>query len=376
MSMDHEKNIFIKYLDGNASPDEKRQLHAYLKNTKDARENLLPAYRQWVDGHSRSFDPYPTLDRVLKKVSGRRRFSFPAIAMAMAAAALAVLLLIPTFTKHQNPAATTAETELYTWPESDESAVLLADGQVIKSEALEMQVSCTPGGIRIDGKDYTSAASSKSSCMIVVSYGRRARIQFADGSLVRMNSHSRLVFPCSFGKERNVRMTGEALFDVSRDEERPFTVEMDAIKVRVLGTRFLVSDFDGLSKRVALVSGSVNVSLGESRSQSVTLVPNQMYTLDDNGKVNVEDVPDWRGLLDWADGVYRADGTSMKDLLGYLSRYYGETVECDAAVADISCTGTLYLRATLSDMLSELSGIFPINGRKQNGVWSVSRISE
>lgn len=374
--MDHEKSIFIKYLDGKADPDEKRQLVAYLKSNASAREELKAAYRQWADEQGRLFDPYPSLDRVLQKVSGRRRFSLPVFAMAIAAAALTAILIVPAFLKQQKPAAVTAETELYTWPESDDPMVLLPDGRTIRSEAIEMQVSCTRGGIRVDGRDYSSTASPKSSCMISIPYGHRACVQFADGSLVRMNSHSRMVFPCSFGKERNVRMTGEALFDVSHDEGRPFTVELDAIKVRVLGTRFLVSDYEGQTNRVALVSGSVNVSRGNSRSQSVTLVPNQMYTLDDNGKVNVEDVPDWRGLLDWADGVYRADGTSMKDLLAYLSRYYGEKVECDKAVADIPCTGTLYLRSTLSDMLSELSVIFPINGRKQNGVWSVSRISE
>lgn len=370
--MDHEISIFIKYLDGKADPDEKRQLVAYLKSNASAREELKAAYRQWADEQGRLFDPYPSLDRVLQKVSGRRRFSLPAFAMAIAAAALAAILIVPAFIKHQKPAAVTAETELYTWPESDEPTVLLPDGRTIRSEAIEMQVSCTRGGIRVDGRDYSSSASPKSSCMISIPYGHRACIQFADGSFVRMNSHSRMVFPCSFGKERNVRMTGEALFDVSHDEGRPFTVELDAIKVRVLGTRFLVSDYAGQTNRVALVSGSVNVSRGNSSSQSVTLVPNQMYTLDDNGKVNVEDVPDWRGLLDWADGVYRADGTSMKDILSYLSRYYGEKVECDSRVAGIACTGTLNLRSTLSDMLSELSGIFPIESRKQDGVWHVS----
>ena len=374
--MDHEESIFIKYLDGKASLDEKRQLLAYLKNAEEAKEKLRPAYREWADMQGRSFDPYPSLDQVLQKASNRRHYTFPAFAMAAAAAALLAVLLIPTFIKHQNTAPSSVETELYTWPESEMPVVLLSDGHIVQSDAIEMQVYCTSAGIRIDGRDYSYPSSPNLPCMISVPYGHRARIQFADGSLVRMNAHSRLVFPGCFGKERNVRMTGEALFDVSRDEGRPFTVEVDAMKVRVLGTKFLISDYAGQTNRVALVSGSVNVSLGDSSSQSVTLVPNQMYILDDNGKVNVEDVSDWRGLLDWADGVFRADGTSMKDLLDYLSRYYGEAVECDASVADISCTGTLYLRSTLADMLSELSGIFSIKTHKQNGIWSVSRIGE
>ena len=54
----------------------------------------------------------------------------------------------------------------------------------------------------------------------------------------------------------------------------------------------------------------------------------------------------------------------------------GEKVECDSRVAGIACTGTLNLRSTLSDMLSELSGIFSIKSRRQDGVWYVTLSSE
>ena len=105
--MDHEKSIFIKYLDGKADPDEKRQLVAYLKSNASAREELKAAYRQWTDEQGRLFDPYPSLDRVLQKVSGRRRFSLPVFAMAIAAAALTAILIVPAFLKQQKPAAVT-----------------------------------------------------------------------------------------------------------------------------------------------------------------------------------------------------------------------------------------------------------------------------
>lgn len=368
--MDHEKSLFMKYLDGKAGPDEKKQLLGYFKNNPEARQELQSTYTEWTEKYGKLFDPYPSLDCVLEKVSRKRPFVFPALA-AVAVAIAALFIIIP-LRKSQNSSVPAVETELYTWPESENPMVLLSDGQVINSDAIEMQISCTPRGIRIDGHDYSFANSQKAPCMIAVPYGHRARVQFADGSVVRMNAHSRIVFPVRFGKERAIHMTGEALFDVSRDEGRPFIVNLDDVHIQVLGTRFLVSGYEEEARRVALISGSVNVSLGDSGAQSVTLVPNQMYTLDDNGKINVEDVSDWDGLLDWANGVYKADGTSMKDLLAHLSRYYGEKVECDARVAGISCTGTLYLRNTLSDMLSELSGIFPIKSHKQDRIWFVS----
>lgn len=369
--------MFWEYLDGKAGPDTKRQLLELLKDNEEAREEFRATYKQWAETKGQSFDPWSSLYLVMNKVERGRRRSvlIPVLAAVAAAAAIAAIFIFSPFRKQKATDFPAAIAELYTYPESANPTALLPDGQILHSDAIEMQVSCTSSGIRIDGCDYPTDVSSQAYCMLDVPYGHRASVQFADGSAVKVNSHSRIVFPMSFGKERNVCMTGEALFDVSRDEGRPFVVEFDAVRVQVLGTRFLVSGYEDDPHRVALVSGSVNVSLGETQTQSVTLAPNQMYTLDDNGKINVEDVSDWHSLLDWADGVYRADGTSMKEILSYLGRYYGEAVECDAPVADIACTGTLYLRPTLSDMLSELSIIFPIKSNKHENVWLVSRSS-
>jgi ferric-dicitrate binding protein FerR (iron transport regulator) len=368
--MNHETELFRRYLDGKAGPEEKRLLLDYLKNHEGAREELLPAYTRWADEMGNNFNPYTSLDNVLGRLSRRRSMWVPVLAVA--AAAIAALFIINPFHRNQGASIPNAEAELYTWPESEKPEVLLADGQVVCSESIEMQISCTGSGIRIDGQDYAIPSTSKAQCLVTVPYGHRAFVQFADGSVVHMNSHSRILFPLSFGKERSLRMTGEALFDVSRDEKRPFTVETGNVCVRVLGTRFLVSGNREETHRVALVSGSVNVSVGDSNDQSVTLVPNQMYTLDNNGKINIEDVPDIHGLYDWADGVYRADGTSMQELLAFLSRYYGESIECGPSIAEIACTGTLNLRATVSEMLSDLAMIFPITSHRQNRVWFVS----
>ncbi|MBO4340931.1 MAG: FecR domain-containing protein [Bacteroidales bacterium] len=365
--MSYEKTIFLKYLDGQAGLEEKRRLLGLLKENGEARDELKQVYREWSAG--KSFDPWSSLDYVL---NSRRRVFVRPVWVALAAAAIALFAIVMPLFLHRQNTSPVAKAELYTYPETETPMLLLSDGQVLQSESPEIHVSCTGTGIRIDGKDYVTSVSSQANCMLMVPYGHRAKVQFADGSVVRMNAHSRLFFPAAFGKERVVSMTGEALFDVSRDNGRPFIVELDDVRVQVLGTRFLVSGYENTPHQVALVSGSVNVSVGELQHQSVTLAPSQMYTLDDNGKINVEDIPDWGCMLDWADGIYKANGTSMKELLSYLGRYYGKNVECDALVADIACTGTLHLSPNLPDMLSELSKIFPIKSRMQNGTWLVS----
>ena len=369
--MDHEKTLLRKYLDGQACPDEKRQLLEILRNSPEAKQKLQSTYDNWAGQYSGSFAPYPSLDQVLTRVSRKKPvLFFPALAM-MAAAVVAVFFVVgPRLRQIQSSPSTVSQ--LYAGPDSDLPVVLLPDGSQISSDAVEPQVSFTHSGIMVDGKGYQLSPSARTSCMIAIPYGCRGNVQLADGSIVRMNSHSRMIVPTLFGKERKIYMTGEALFDVSRDESRPFVVACDDVRVRVLGTRFLVSGTEEGMHKVALISGSVNVSHGRSNAQSVTLAPNQMYTVDDNGKLYVGDVTDWHGLLDWFDGVYRADGTSMNALLSDLSRYYGEKVVCDSRLAGITCAGTLFLKPNFRDMLSDMSGFFSIRSRKQGDIWFVT----
>lgn len=368
--MDHEKTLLFKYLDGKASLEEKRQLLDILRNRPEAKQELQEAYSQWTEEKGRAFNPYLSLDEVLKKVYNRHPFMFPALAIA--AVAIAAIVIVNPFTKHTISSSSSAQTELYAWTDSDNPVVMLPDGRKISSQASEMQVFCLPEGFRIDGQDYGANTSHRAQCMISVPYGHRAKVQFADGSVVHMNSHSRIVFPSSFAKERKVQMLGEAFYDIARDESKPFVVDIDNIQIKVLGTRFLVSGNKADERCVALISGSVNVSLRDTGAQSVTLSPSQLCTLDGNGKINVADVEDFGGMLDWTEGVYRARNTSMKELLSYLSQYYGAHIDYSPAVAGLSCTGTLKLKKNLSEMLSDLSRSLPLVSSFEDGIWTVN----
>ncbi|MBN1905976.1 MAG: FecR domain-containing protein, partial [Deltaproteobacteria bacterium] len=74
---------------------------------------------------------------------------------------------------------------------------------------------------------------------VIVPYGRRITVFLADGTQVRLNSGSRLVYPPQFSEnKREVYLEGEGLFNVKNNEDRPFYVQTDKFKVQVLGTTF------------------------------------------------------------------------------------------------------------------------------------------
>ncbi len=78
-----------------------------------------------------------------------------------------------------------------------------------------------------------------------------------DGSSVTLNRHSSLHYDKTF-RSRRVHLAGEAFFSVQRDPSRPFTVEVNAMTVRVLGTSFNVKQTDTQTE-VLVKTGHVEV---------------------------------------------------------------------------------------------------------------------
>lgn len=66
-----------------------------------------------------------------------------------------------------------------------------------------------------------------------------------DGTLVCLNSESELRYPVRFdGEERQVFLRGEGYFEVTKDPDHPFVVEVENARIEVLGTTFNVCSYE------------------------------------------------------------------------------------------------------------------------------------
>lgn len=104
--------------------------------------------------------------------------------------------------------------------------------------------------------------TADSTTVLVTAENSKGRFTLPDGSVVWLNADSRLAYSNRFvdSEKREVRLEGEAFFDVRRDTLRPFEVTMGGLEVRVLGTRFNASHIPDLGiEEVTLLSGSVEV---------------------------------------------------------------------------------------------------------------------
>ncbi len=111
-----------------------------------------------------------------------------------------------------------------------------------------------------------------------------------DGSVVALNSNSKLVYPKHFtGETREVTIEGEAFFDIKSNHEKPFIIHAGNADVKVIGTSFNVSAYpDAETVEVVVASGKVQVisknNSAISTVKEVVLIPGEKGTLLNSGK--------------------------------------------------------------------------------------------
>jgi ferric-dicitrate binding protein FerR (iron transport regulator) len=130
---------------------------------------------------------------------------------------------------------------------------------------------------------------------ISVSYGSKSKIILPDGSLVNLNSGSKIQYGSDFETNRKVFIDGEAYFEVKKDTAHPFYVQTSEITIRVLGTVFNVKSYpEENTIETTLVSGSIEIFEQDNKKadklKKVALLrPNQKAVFFKNKDVGKND---------------------------------------------------------------------------------------
>ncbi|MDD6253479.1 MAG: FecR domain-containing protein [Bacteroidales bacterium] len=150
--------------------------------------------------------------------------------------------------------------------------------------------------------------------------GQRTELTLADGTLVWLNSGSRLDVDEGFNRDvREVNLDGEAYFSVTENAEKPFVVRTKSYSVKVLGTEFNVSSYSNVPEwSVSLVKGKVEIFGGND--VNVILSPN-MKAEEIGGKLVTSEFSDYDALL-WRKGILSFEDASFSDIFSKLETYY------------------------------------------------------
>ena len=139
--------------------------------------------------------------------------------------------------------------------------------------------------------------------------GRKSTIFLKDGSIVYLNAESSIRYPEVFpDSARIVKLQGEAYFDIARDPDKPFIVQVGNLRVSVLGTSFNINayeenEFELKNVNVEMKEGELAALVGPSGSGKTTITNLLLRFYDLNsghikiGGVDIKDM-DYNDLLD------------------------------------------------------------------------------
>lgn len=159
-------------------------------------------------------------------------------------------------------------------------------------------------------------------CVVSTPAATTTLVTLSDGTRVMLNANSTLEYPASFddAEVREVRLKGEAHFEVTKNPHRPFVVKAGEMQTQVLGTIFDVKAYRKDAPKVTLMQGKVKVSNADTE---VEMRPGQTATLQAD-KIVVSKASS--SVSDWLEGDFDMDQVTLAEAMSDIGAWYNKTV--------------------------------------------------
>lgn len=173
-----------------------------------------------------------------------------------------------------------------------------------------------------------------STTTFVTADNSKGRFTLPDNTVVWLNAGSQLTFSRDFdhSERRYVRLEGEAFFDVRKDSLRPFVVELGAMQVKVLGTRFNACNVEAFgSSEVTLLNGSVEI-VSPRLKKPLRLVPDESCIFDARSQQFTVKAVTASNYCNWRRDSIVFENTPLSDILTNLEHRYNVRFQVDPEI--------------------------------------------
>ncbi len=374
MQQEEVQKLVDKYLHNTASVEETEKLFQWYRNemNADSQWNFDP---QEDEENLKSFI-FSKID--LPELAERQAPFYRRYSSLAAAATVLIFLASGLYFYFQNGQTQTAPGPIKVaskqkvkdiQPGGIKAILTLSDGKQIVLDDSQNGVVINQGGIKIHKNskgiiEYTLSKSANEQSLtekreiqtvyntIQTPVGGKFQLNLADGSKVWLNSASSLRFPVFFaGDTREVELKGEAYFEVSKNDDKKFSVISGNQTVEVLGTHFNINAYsDEPSITTTLIEGAVRViELNSKKSQ--ILKPGEQSKVDREIRIQRKDT---QAELAWKEGYFYFENASIQTVMRQLSRWYGITARYEAALPEHHFEGAIATNLTLLEVLEIL----------------------
>lgn len=166
------------------------------------------------------------------------------------------------------------------------------------------------------------------------SIGEKREIMLADGSKVWLNENSRLTFPTSFlASQRKVELEGEAFFEIEKNPDVPFIIEMTEANVIVLGTSFNINArAENPVLTVTVRTGKVRLQSNQNK-EALILIKGEKGLLDVKDHVFEKQKKADLNDFAWQTGVLRFRNQTLGKAIDIINDFYkGEAIFTQASM--------------------------------------------
>ncbi|WP_279130482.1 FecR family protein [Butyricimonas virosa] len=303
------------------------------------------------------FDLDGFVNKTMRKVYRRRRRIF-----VMRVAAVAAVLIMGIFVALLFREDVTVEprVESIIMAGKTQAILSLPDGRQIELDSKEGQETEWVKYAEKCDVQRDTVTDQSVDIKIDVARGGEYKVRLDDGTVVWLNSESSLVYPKQFaGDKRIVRLSGEAYFEVERDERKPFVVSVAGMEIKVLGTSFNIAAYeDEETITTTLVSGAVEVI---TRHETVHLTPGKQATVQSGRPGIVVSDVDPTLYSSWIEGVFKFDKMTLTDICTRLSRWYNVDFVFEGDTGNEKFTGGTWKYVSLEEFLSRIEKVTDVS---------------
>ncbi|MBB6126131.1 FecR family protein [Mucilaginibacter lappiensis] len=186
--------------------------------------------------------------------------------------------------------------------------------------------------------------------------GGEYEVVLPDGTKVWLNAASSISYPVAFiGHDRQVKLVGEAYFEVAKNKDKPFYVNINNVQVRVLGTHFNIEAYNDDEKiKTTLLEGAVQITKNDAHS---TLAPGQQAVINKNSNSIIVSTADIDDAMAWKNGYFIFDHDNIQGIMKKVSRWYDVDVAYQGNFNDLKFGGTFYRSKSIEELLQHLESV-------------------
>jgi len=314
------KEIIIKYLNGEATADEKHQMLSWLKEDVENKKIFSEIRDIWIASVSSAISDHEVhnaFSRFEQNIRSREQKSikYSRKPFLHIAASLAIIIV------------------------------------------------CTLGGYFLGKQGFYINSGENLLVMNQVIMGNESKgtVTLPDGTTVWLNANSKINYPEEFPQDiRKVKLEGEAYFNVAHNAKAPFIVESGQMEINVLGTQFDVKNYaDQLYSATTLLSGKVKVRFSPG-SEFISLAPNQTVTFDkQNNTFDIRQV-EAKDYIIWTNDKIVFSNELLSDILYKIEKWYNIEITCAEDVLLSQRLSFTIRKETKEEIFKTLELIAPI----------------